>query len=299
MFNMRETKSYEVGGHRFRVTADSEIWKHMDNYEPFIVEDDSHAQISFTLAIHSGDVPDYTELMKQEEDGQTIVYGKTEETLPVFEFRFHEVSAGCLVCSENYKEGQLITVGSFNKTAIDNALMIMFSSSTAEKHTVLFHAAAVSYEGAGYMFIGVSGTGKSTHARLWLQNISGAELVNDDNPVVRIGDDEEARVYGSPWSGKTPCYKNVSFPLKGIILLRQSPFNKICRLTGLQAYATILPSIGGIRWDKRIGDGLHSTESGLTRDVSVWLMECRPDREAAEICCATTSGKNHDRSRNY
>ena len=63
--------------------------------------------------------------------------------------------------------------------------------------------------------MGKSGTGKSTHSRLWLENVPGATLLNDDNPIVRltlVG----AIVYGSPWSGKTPCYKNESAPLAGV-----------------------------------------------------------------------------------
>lgn len=88
----------------------------------------------------------------------------------------------------------------------------LFALSTDDKGTVLFHAAVVSHEGRGYMFLGPSGTGKSTHASLWLKYIDGTELVNDDNPVVRITDDGQATVFGSPWSGKTPCYRHVSYP---------------------------------------------------------------------------------------
>lgn len=103
----------------------------------------------------------------------------------------------------------------------------LFALSTADKGTVLFHAAVVSHEGRGYMFLGPSGTGKSTHASLWLKYIDGTELVNDDNPVVRITDDGQATVFGSPWSGKTPCYRHVSYPLGGIVMLSQAPYNKI------------------------------------------------------------------------
>ncbi len=83
------------------------------------------------------------------------------------------------------------------------------------------------------MFLGPSGTGKSTHASLWLENVEGTELVNDDNPVVRILDDGSIKVYGSPWSGKTPCYLNVNYPLGGIVNLIQASHNKISRLGGI------------------------------------------------------------------
>ena len=143
------------------------------------------------------------------------------------------------------------------------------------------------------MFLGPSGTGKSTHAGLWLKYIGGTELANDDNPVVRIDDDGNgetvARVYGSPWSGKTPCYRNVSYPLGGVVLLHQAPYNKIRRLKGIHAYAALVSSISGKRWDGRIADGLHQTENALATMVPMWYLECLPDEAAAVLCCTEIS----------
>ena len=97
----------------------------------------------------------------------------------------------------------------------------------------------------------------------------------------------ELRVYGSPWSGKTPCYRNVSYPLGGIVLLSQAPYNKIERLKGLQAYVALVMSVSGKRWDARIADGLHATEERLAANVPMWHLECLPDRAAAELCQLT------------
>ena len=158
---------------------------------------------------------------------------------------------------------------------------------TADKGTVLFHAAVVSYECRGYMFLGPSGTGKSTHASLWQRYIVGTALVNDDNPVVCIDEDGSATVYGSPWSGKTPCYRNVRYPLGAIVLLSQAPYNKIQRLSGIYAYAALMESISGKRWDERIADGLHRTENALASSIPLWHLECLPDEEAAKLCNET------------
>jgi hypothetical protein len=199
------------------------------------------------------------------------------------------MTAGWLVCSPDYRDGRLILTGHDTKLAIDNALMVLYALATANQQTVLFHAAVVLHGGKGYMFLGPSGTGKSTHARLWLQHIEGTELVNDDNPVVRIADDGAAVVYGSPWSGKTPCYRNVSCPLGGIVMLSQAPYNKIRRLGGIEAYVALMESISGKRWDKRIADGLHATENTLASTVPVWHLACLPDQAAAELCNNTVA----------
>ena len=278
---MKETRYYEVAGHRFCVSGEGEGFA---NYEPFACAD---GETVFACAVENGDAPEYVEEMRQEDEGQTIICGHTIAGEAVFEFHWWGVTAGWLVCSDDYSEGRLITTGKHEKMAIDNALMIMFGLATAERGTVLFHAAVVSHEGRGYMLLGPSGTGKSTHASLWQRYIAGTALVNDDNPVVRISEDGTATVYGSPWSGKTPCYRNVRYPLGAIVVLSQAPYNKIERLSGIYAYAVLMESISGKRWDERIADGLHQTENALASAIPVWHLECLPDEEAAKLCNET------------
>ena len=273
---MKETRYYKVAGHRFCVTGEAEGFA---NYEPFLCEE---GETVFALSIGDGEAPEYVEEIRQEDEGQEIICGKTAADEAVFEFHWWNDTAGWLICSADYHEGRLITTGRHVKMAIDNALMVLYALATADRQTALFHAAVVSYEGKGYMFLGPSGTGKSTHAGLWLRYIEGTTLVNDDNPVVRDG-----VVYGSPWSGKTPCYRNVHYPLGGIVVLSQAPYNRIQRLSGLHAYAALVASISGKRWDARIADGLHQTENALASTVPVWLLECLPDEEAARVCQLT------------
>lgn len=276
---MKETRYYKVADHTFNVIGEAQIFDLMANYEPFTCDG---GETVFTLTIGEDTVPSYTEELRQEDEGQSIVCGHTDAGLPVFEYGWLGIAAGWLVCKTDYREAHLITTGIQMKMVIDNALMVLFALATANKRTLLFHAATVSYGHHAYMFLGKSGTGKSTHAGLWLKYIGGTELVNDDNPVVRYNG--EARVYGSPWSGKTPCYRNVNYQLGGIVLLSQAPYNKIRRLNGIEAYAALVPSISGKRWDKTVADGLHHTENNLAKNVPTWYLECLPDEEAARVC---------------
>ena len=283
MIEVLKTAYYQVGGQVFSVSGGEKYLALMENYEPFACD---AGEVAFSLTVSGGEQPAYSEELRQDEEGQEIICGKTADGEPVFEFRWWKETAGWLVCSENYREGQLVTTGRYTKMAVDNALMVLYALATSAAGTVLFHAAVVSHEGKGYMFLGKSGTGKSTHAGLWVKYIDGAVLVNDDNPVVRVMDNGGAVVYGSPWSGKTPCYRNVSYPLGGIVLLSQAPYNKIRRLGGIQAYASLVASISGKRWDARVADGLHETENALVSMVPVWYLECLPDEEAAQVCFA-------------
>ena len=296
---LEKSKRYKVAGHIFEVSqgiCEGFFAKFMDNYAPFVVDESSDvASASNLFAIkveHSDEMPQYNEDVCQDEEGQQIHCGSIGEKA-VFDFRLRGELTGMLICSKDYKEASLLIPNgtSFNllKFAVNNSLMVLYAIASASCYTLLFHSAVVNYHGKGYMFLGKSGTGKSTHARLWLKYNEGSELLNDDNPVVRFfkdGENSYARVYGSPWSGKTPCYKNEDYPLGGFVLLAQAPFNEIKRLRGVMAYAAIVPHISGKRWESVIADGLHKTENLLAMNVPIWHLDCLPDEGAAKLCVA-------------
>ena len=295
-------KFFKVADHVFTVEACDELLSQMSNYAPFEVDvcESLCENLVFSLVVQEAPAPEFTEDTRQEDEGQSIVCGRTAEGLPVFDFWLLDKSTGVLVCEKDFKHAVLFLGGGdcaeaaseayagMRRFALNNALMVLYALATAGLGTALFHAACICYKGRGYLFLGKSGTGKSTHARLWLKYIEGTELFNDDNPVVRLFEKDGRKfavAYGSPWSGKTPCYKNVKFELGGFVLLSQAPFNKISPLKGVSAYAAILPGISGMRWDKKIADGLHLTQNGLASNVPIWHLECLPDEEAAKLCC--------------
>ena len=79
----------------------------------------------------------------------------------------------------------------------------------------------------------------------------------------------------------------MSLPIGGIVQLSQAPYNKIRRLRSIEAYAALVPSISGKRWERRVADGLHETEDTLAGRVPVWYLECLPDEAAARLCQET------------
>lgn len=170
--------------------------------------------------------------------------------------------------------------------AVSNSLMLMYAFSTAALGTLEMHASVIANGGKAYLFLAPSGTGKSTHSSLWLKHIPGSELLNDDNPVVRVLPDGTVMVYGSPWSGKTPCYKAACMPAGAFVRIRRSPVNGITRLGVIESYATLTSSTSGLRDDIRQADGLHSTLEKVIREVPCYVLDCRPDEEAARVCAA-------------
>ena len=172
-----------------------------------------------------------------------------------------------------------------NPYFLTHALMLAFLMATTANGTLLIHSSAVGCDGKGYLFQGKSGTGKSTHARMWLNNIEGAELLNDDNPLIRFTEDGVPTVYGSPWSGKTPCYRKVSAPIGAFVRIVRGPDNVLKRLAPLPAYESLTTSIFHLPFmTEEQRDVRHRTIERLVQSVPCCEMHCRPDAEAAEVC---------------
>lgn len=166
-------------------------------------------------------------------------------------------------------------------------LWMMFGLATNPLHAVAVHTSVIRVGNGAVMFLGESGTGKSTHTRLWREHIKGATLLNDDSPIVRMTDGV-ATVYGSPWSGKTPCYKNESYPIRAIVRLSQAPHNKIHRLPTIMAIGALLPSCPpAFAFDDRLQDETCATLSEIIATVPVYHLECLPDEAAAQLSYTT------------
>lgn len=162
-------------------------------------------------------------------------------------------------------------------------IWVMFGTVLLKHNAVAIHSSVIVADNRGVLFLGESGTGKSTHTRLWRENIEGARLLNDDSPIVRIVDGK-VRVYGSPWSGKTPCYKNEVYPMAGLCRLSQAPHNRITRLSNLMAIGALLPSCPPIfAHDSALQDMICAIVGDIVRGTKVYHLECLPNKEASEL----------------
>lgn len=286
-------KYFKVAEHTFKVSMPDScpLWQMMGSYEPFICErpDTSPAfSLEYAEALPEMEKTSvYTEIPEEEGQSRIELYrtpakGWWFEMAPTSKSE----SMGCLMCDEAFTHGTFMTKVRNSKAAfvLNNSLMLLFAFRTAVEGTLEMHSSVVMKDGKGYMFLGKSGTGKSTHSRQWLEHIPDTELLNDDNPIIRVSDSGEVRVYGSPWSGKTPCYKAKDVPVGAIVRIRQCPENKITRYSILESYASVYSSCSGFKADSTMSDGLHATLEKVVTTVPCFVLDCRPDHEAADVC---------------
>lgn len=295
---MIRRQSYKVAGYVFIIEMDacSAIWeKAEESYGPFEISDVSDDEHLFTITIHenldrpSELIPVYSNA-EDVEQGYVIhdVYKGSAGHYFEFTQPCSESVNGRLLISTDLKKAEASLHGKSKEqwltfTVCMNFCFLLASSSL---NTLLFHASCVKYRGKAYMFLGKSGTGKSTHSRMWMAALDKVSLINDDHPIVRICDDGTVMAYGSPWSGKTHCYKNESAPVGGIVRISRAPYNKARKLSVIESYASIMTSCSGMTWEREMADARDSTMQGVISKVPCWVMECLPDNDAALVCSA-------------
>ena len=195
-----------------------------------------------------------------------------------------------LLSNKDFTECRCALNGNYNMRSfgLNNALMLIFAFAGSRQDTLLIHASLVRQNGYGYAFTAKSGTGKSTHVSLWLRHIPGCDLMNDDNPIVRIIDGQPY-IYGGPWSGKTPCYRNVKARLGVITRIDRAPANSVDRLAPIDAFASLLPSCSSMKWDEDIFRRICNTVTKIVETTPIYTLHCLPNKEAAILCNKTIS----------
>ena len=151
------------------------------------------------------------------------------------------------------------------------------------RDTLLFHSSAFAMDGRAYLFTALSGTGKSTHARLWRQVFGDrVTMINDDKPLLRLQPDGSWRVYGTPYGGKDDLQTNTSAKICGIVLLERGTENKIVRVSAREAYPRLLAQT---YHDKQQPQALLRTMDlvGSLANQPIYRLQCNISEEAARV----------------
>ena len=287
---MKESRFYTVAESVFSITAENNsVMNGLRNYLPF--EGKENFPLAFDISVEPFEETDkklyYNEVI--DKDAPMIVAYRCGEGW-LFEMAPTAMQPCCakLLATDDFSQAKLM----IDKDAdlhfvVDTSCMLMYAFSNAAKGALEMHASVIENQGKGYLFLGKSGTGKSTHSRLWLENVAGSRLLNDDNPIVRLHDDGSIWVYGSPWSGKTHCYINKGVPVGGIVKLNQAPENKIRRCALPEAYAALYSSASGLKMNREMYDGLHVIMERIAVEVPFYYLDCLPDAAAAQLCSKT------------
>ena len=160
------------------------------------------------------------------------------------------------------------------------AIQRAFAEYLFDRDVLLFHGSAVAVDGEGYLFTAHSGTGKSTHTRLWRQFFgTRAVMINDDKPFLEFKD-SGIRLHGSPWSGKHGLDANICVPLKGLCILERGKENCILPATAEEALPMLRKqAYCPLKAEEKAAFGMLTAK--LSGSVSLWKMACNKQPDAA------------------
>lgn len=277
------TKIYQIGGHCFCISGERlcQAVEKIDGFKPFEV---NNGDVVFSI-VESTEFPTM-ESIQYEFEYENVVgkFGKTHEG---WMLSLTPAKECALYMWHIEGEPSIQIYGNLSTRLYRFALWIGFGLMVLPFHTVAIHSSCIIYQNQAVLFLGESGTGKSTHTRLWREHIEGAILLNDDSPILRV---EEGKIwaYGSPWSGKTPCYKQEKYELKGCVRLSQAKMNQMKRLSILEAYGAIHPSCPPeFAYDNTLYDHISHFIDQLLSVTPFFHLACLPNKEAAFLSCKT------------
>ena len=284
---------YKIAGHRIKIrgTRLIDAIGRIRGFEAFRTDDSDSHLCAFIDDYHQGH--SYTPAMDNilyadSNEGFSSEFGTTYDGNYLFLNRNMRGENINVLTSPDGKES--VFGGEFDPDILRFACWMAYGLATLPYKTLAIHASTLLYQGNAVLFLGESGTGKSTHTRLWRENIPGAELLNDDSPIIRVVHGIPY-AYGSPWSGKLPCYRNEAYPLAACVRLSQAPYNKIRKLSVLEAFTALHPSCPPpFAYDEHLYDFVSSTLSDILSVTPVYHMEALPDADAALMVRDTLFG---------
>lgn len=276
-------KRFQVAGHCFEVSGER-LCGAVGSLEGFDVFLDECDDVLFAF-VEGGDAPEMKRALYDfSYEDVTGVFGRTEDG---YMLSLRPLGKEIQNLWHSEKDNVVHINGNLSFELLRYALWVGLGLMVAPCDTVAVHGSCIVYDGKAVIFLGESGTGKSTHTRLWQENINGAFLLNDDSPILRF-EDGKVWAYGSPWSGKTPCYRQERYELKACVRLSQAPENQITSLPLLQAYASLHPSCPPVfAYDDHLYDHISSFLGKLLDVVPVYSLGCLPDKSACELAVNT------------
>ena len=268
MINLR------IGGIYFRIESDTEI-RVEQNMVPFLCGDSGADPVCIQVVTGMQDAP-VPGCPKSGEDLLLEYYMEKDRLLCLTKGSLgcYLAAAVCsldftsIVCYLGEKDAPfLCSAGSVLRLIPMRAIL-------QKRGAVFLHASQIAVGGKGILFLGPSGMGKTTQAKLW-STFRSAKIICNDRTLIRAG-----QTYGYPMDGSEPVCSGDTFPLGALVMLEQAPDNRIRALTPREALVRLMPQAIFDHWDHDAGAAATQQILDLIQNYRVYLLSCTPNQNA-------------------
>lgn len=156
----------------------------------------------------------------------------------------------------------------------------IFSYSVLNYGGLVLHGVLMEYNGKGIIISAPSGTGKTTHARMW-RDIHNVLIINGDRALCSI-ENEKWTGYGMPWCGTSGEYINRKVPIEAIVVIEQDEENGVERLSPIEGFIHMMPNLTAPTWEESLMTKGIDQLKDMVENIPVFKLKCKPDEEAVE-----------------
>lgn len=282
---------YNIGGHIICIrlfSGDDILRRILPSFEPFKAEENQDVILSIDVVKELRDIDEGICSLTKEVDTGNGIIRVSKYVDGRYKFQVYDIDGrdcASAVCSETFDRCwcRIDAPNTMIRFALNNVVMLVYAFRCARYKTLLIHASVIRHNGQAYAFTAKSGTGKSTQVANWMRSIEGCDIINDDNPIVRIVNGK-IMLYGSPWSGKTPCFRAVTAPMSALLLIKRDEKNFVAEQTPLVAFSTLLTACSAMKWDETLFQQICETVTKIVEKIKIAELHCLPDVTSALVC---------------
>lgn len=154
---------------------------------------------------------------------------------------------------------------------------------------MVLHSACLTLGGRGYLFAGVSGSGKSTISELWQQD-QDAEVLTDERVIIREFQSDLC-AFGTPWHGTSDAHKNIGAPIEKIFFIKHGKENKVSPISKTEAANRLMVRCFPTFWNREGMEFALEFCSLLAQRKDCYDFQFVPDQSAINFIKKLVVGK--------
>ena len=271
---------YQIGSFVFEIIHTREI-PFPKSFLRFQRRDTPPVQQSYELIL-ADRIPQMSgEMIARRDDIEVFSDGGRERRL--FRFLGAPMAYGCYEEVDEKHCRSMLQREFLQYSQVDTVFCSLFA---LERHLLaqngcVLHCAALCVEGEVILFSGPSGIGKSTHASLWTEHVSGSWILNGDRALLQKHDGRWY-VFGWPVSGSSDICINEAYPLRAVVFLRQEKENQGVQCRGASAVKALASQMTVNHWNIQAVTHIWDLAEALAEDVPVYSYGCNTKPEAVQ-----------------